>query len=127
MSAPVVSGAIALMLEVNPSLGVADVRQVLSRTSLRDDFVESGDKPRWGCGKLNVAAMIEDVITNMLLSGDVNNDGEVNIADIMAIVEVILSPSGNHNAARLIRADVNRDSEIQVADINAVINILLNK
>ena len=127
MSAPVVSGAIALMLEVNPSLGVADVRQVLSRTSLRDDFVESGDKPRWGCGKLNVAAMIEDVITNMLLSGDVNNDGEVNIADIMAIVEVILSPSDNHNAARLIRADVNRDSEIQVADINAVINILLNK
>ena len=127
MSAPVLSGAIALMLEVNPSLGVADVRRVLSRTSLRDDFVESGDPARWGYGKLNVAAMIDDVVTNTLLSGDVNNDGEVNIADIMAIVEVILSPSVNHNAARLIRADVNRDSEIQVADINAVINIILNK
>ena len=127
MSAPVLTGAIALMLEVNPSLGVADVRQVLSRTSLRDDFVESGDRPRWGYGKLNVAAVIDDVITNTLLPGDVNNDGEVNIADIMAIVEVILSPSGNQNAAQLIRADVNRDSEIQVADINAVINIILNK
>jgi len=127
MSGPVVTGAIALMLEVNPTLGVADVREVLRRTSLRDRFVQSGDPSRWGFGKLDVAAAINEVVSNTLLAGDINNDGEVNVADITSIVELILSPSGQHDAARLIRADVNRDAEIQVADINAVIKMILKQ
>ncbi len=127
MSAPVVTGAVAMMLEVNPSLGVADVREVLKRTSTRDVYVESGDPSRWGYGKLNVAVAIDDVINNTLIRGDVNNDGEVNIADVMAIVELILAPSSNRDPARLVRADLNRDAEVQIADINAVIRIILNQ
>lgn len=127
MSAPVVTGAVAMMLELNPSLGVADVREVLNRTSTRDVYVESGDPSRWGYGKLNVAAAIDDVIRNTLSRGDVNNDGEVNIADVMAIVELILAPSASHDPARIVRADLNHDAEVQVADINAVIKIILNQ
>ena len=127
MSAPVVTGAVAMMLEMNPSLGVADVREVLKRTSTRDVYVESGDPSRWGYGKLNVAVAIDDVINNTLIEGDVNNDGEVNIADVMAIVELILAPSSNRDPARLVRADLNRDAEVQIADINAVIRIILNQ
>ena len=127
MSAPVVTGAVAMMLEMNPSLGVADVREVLKRTSTRDVYVESGDPSRWGYGKSNVAVAIDDVINNTLIEGDVNNDGEVNIADVMAIVELILAPSSNRDPARLVRADLNRDAEVQIADINAVIRIILNQ
>lgn len=127
MSAPVVTGAVAMMLEVNPSLGVADVREVLYRTSTRDVYVESGDLSRWGYGKLNVAVAIDDVINNTLIEGDVNNDGEVNIADVMAIVELILASSSHRDPARLVRADLNRDAEVQIADINAVIRIILNQ
>ena len=53
------------------------------------------------------------------LKGDVNGDGEVNIADINAVIDMILSGSSNMNG------DVNGDAEINIADINAIIDIIL--
>ena len=53
------------------------------------------------------------------IRGDVNGDGEVNIADVNAIISMIL---GNGNYAG---ADVNLDGEVNIADVNAVINIIL--
>ena len=53
------------------------------------------------------------------LPGDVNNDGEVNIADVNAVIDVILG-SGSAQSA-----DVNNDGEVNIADINAVIDIIL--
>ena len=55
------------------------------------------------------------------LKGDVNNDGEVNIADINAVIDIILT--GGSNA----RADVNGDSEVNIADVNTLIDIILAK
>ena len=52
-------------------------------------------------------------------TGDVNIDGEVNIADINAIIDMILG--GGAAAA----GDVNRDGEVNISDINAVIDIIL--
>ncbi len=54
------------------------------------------------------------------LAGDVNIDGEVNIADVNAVIDVIVS------GALLPVADVNGDGEINIADINAVIDIILS-
>ena len=54
-----------------------------------------------------------------MIKGDVNNDGEVNIADINAVIDVILG--GGNNAS----ADVNKDGEINIADVNTIINIIL--
>ena len=53
--------------------------------------------------------------------GDVNADGEVNIADVNAVIDIILSQSGNK------AADVNNDGEVNIADVNAVIDIILNQ
>lgn len=52
--------------------------------------------------------------------GDVNNDGEVNLADVNEVINSILSSTLNQNA------DINGDGEITVADANEVINIILN-
>ena len=52
--------------------------------------------------------------------GDVNGDGEVNIADVNAVINVILGGASNP------AADVNNDGEVNIADVNAVINIILN-
>ena len=57
------------------------------------------------------------------LKGDVNGDGEVNIADINALIDIILG--GYADEATLKRADVNEDAEINLADINALIDIIL--
>ena len=56
--------------------------------------------------------------------GDVNGDGEVNIADINVIVDIILG--GSVDTATMSRADVNDDGEVIIADINAVIDIILS-
>ena len=53
------------------------------------------------------------------ITGDVNGDGEVNIADVNVIIGMILDGI-NDNAG-----DVNGDGEVNIADVNAVINIIL--
>ena len=54
------------------------------------------------------------------LTGDVNGDGEVNIADVNAIIDMILTGNTQPNG------DVNGDGEVNIADVNAVIDIILN-
>lgn len=54
------------------------------------------------------------------IKGDVNGDGEVNIADINAIIDIILSSKETN-----MKGDVNGDGEVNIADINAVIDIIL--
>ena len=56
-----------------------------------------------------------------MIKGDVNGDGEVNIADINAVIAVILGGGGGNTSG-----DVNADGEINIADVNAIINIILN-
>jgi subtilisin family serine protease len=124
MSAPVVAGTIALLLQVSPELTATQLRDVFYRTSARDD-VASDDSIRWGSGKLDARAALQDVIAHHLLPGDVNNDHEVNIGDISALVDILIGSSREMDAATLIRADVNRDNEIQLADINCVIDLIL--
>ena len=53
MSAPVVSGTLALWLEANPNLTPEDVREIFSQTAIRD--METGNEPNntWGYGKLD--------------------------------------------------------------------------
>ena len=50
-------------------------------------------------------------------ANDVNNDGEVNIADVNALISFILSGANV--------GDVNGDGEVNIADINAVIDYIL--
>ena len=52
-------------------------------------------------------------------NGDVNGDGEVNIADINVLCNEILSGSYNE------KHGVNGDGEVNIADINAIVNIIL--
>ena len=124
MSAPAVTGAIALMLQVNPRLTAADVREIFRRTSVKDEFVTQGNSAQWGAGKLDVWAALNDVIHNGFLKGDVNNDGEVNIADVQSIIRIILGNPSDYTTSELIRADVDKNTEINIADINQVINII---
>ena len=57
------------------------------------------------------------------LIGDVNNDGELSIGDVTALVNVILSHGGDSDTRK--RADVNNDGEVTIADVTALINIIL--
>ena len=60
MACPVVAGGIALWLEADPTLTLADVKDIISKTSLRDADVN--DDPRWGYGKFNALAGLKEVL-----------------------------------------------------------------
>ena len=51
--------------------------------------------------------------------GDVNGDGEVNIADVNAVIDMILS------GKTVDSGDVNDDGEVNIADVNTVIDLIL--
>lgn len=53
---------------------------------------------------------------------DINIDGEVNIADVNAVVDAIIGNS----AQPLTTADANGDGEINIGDINTVLNAILS-
>ena len=65
---------------------------------------------------------IRSFVYHEVITGDVNADNEINIADINTIIDLILG--GNENTNRL--ADVNNDGEVNIADINALIDLILN-
>ena len=62
--------------------------------------------------------------------GDVNNDGETNISDIVTIINVMAGKDANTgtdmNAPAAVKAksDVNHDGKTDISDIAAVINIM---
>ena len=67
------------------------------------------------------SAAVWSQFANIYGKGDVNFDGEVNIADINSLVNYVLSDNGAGGAF-----DVNSDDEVNIADVNAVIGIILH-
>ena len=73
-------------------------------------------------GGSTAATYVDDVTLYYIDTvGDVNADGEIGIADINSIIDIILSA-----LEAFPTADVNGDNEVNVADINALIDIILN-
>lgn len=70
-----------------------------------------------------IATCTIKVVEGADLPGDVNRDGEVNVADINATITIILG--GIVDEQTMERADVNGDREINIADVNAIIKIIL--
>ena len=63
---------------------------------------------------------IVEMDPEMELIGDVNFDGQIDIADINAVIDIILGIDGF-----TMIADVNRDGEVTIADVNAIMDIIL--
>ena len=64
-------------------------------------------------------------ISSFSLLGDVNGDGQVDIADVTAVVNRILGKNADTFSEE--NADVNGDGTITVADVTALVNIILEK
>ena len=64
-----------------------------------------------------------NIVVNNVTKGDVNDDGEINVADVVEIVKDIL----HKTTSRFVReaADVNEDGEINVTDIVLVVNMIM--
>ncbi|MBO4804366.1 MAG: S8 family serine peptidase [Muribaculaceae bacterium] len=120
MAAPTVAGIIALWLQAKPTLSVSEIKNVLALTAAKDKYTLT---PQFGPnGKIDAfAGMYYVLYKHGLIKGDVNNDGEVNIADVNTLIDIILTDSTGNP-----RADVNRDGEVNIADVNTIIVLLLS-
>ena len=63
------------------------------------------------------------------VKGDVNRDGNVTIADVTALVNIILGKAveGDDSDYDFKAANVNEDDNITIADVTALVNIILGK
>ena len=66
-----------------------------------------------------LALAMTSFIANANMRGDVNGDNEVNIADVNAVIDMILTSDV------LVTGDVNDDGEVNISDVNALIDIIL--
>ncbi len=57
--------------------------------------------------------------TDTFIKGDINDDDEVNIADVGALTDIILSDG------TALQADVNGDGEVTIADVASLIDLIL--
>ena len=69
----------------------------------------------------NLSASCIVTVKQQSLQGDVNGDGEVDVRDITALIDVIMNSITDNP-----RADVNQDGDIDVRDITALIDIIMN-
>ncbi|MBO4955067.1 MAG: S8 family peptidase [Muribaculaceae bacterium] len=77
MSAPFVSGVVALMLQADPTIDVAKAKELLNSTANNDDYtLLSGNNDRWGSGKVNAIAAVQAAIAQRASIGDVWADDE---------------------------------------------------
>ena len=60
------------------------------------------------------------------MRGDVNGDKTITIADVTALVNIILG-TDNANASANDAADMNEDGSITIADVTMLVNMILVK
>ena len=112
---PHVAGIAGLMLSKNPYLNPDTIREMLRVSA--DDIGEPGYDIETGYGKVNAYESI--LLVPNAVSGDINLDGTVNVADVVILVDEILFGS------YITSGDINADWINNINDIMLLIQIIL--
>ena len=86
-------------------------------------IVPSGSIPAYQC-----ADQWKDFfyIRGLIMEGDVNEDGSIDISDVLLLVDMILGKE-SVTPQRLANGDLNEDGSIDICDVQMVIDIILGK
>lgn len=126
MAAPTVAGIIALWLQANPRLSVAQVKDILSQTAIRDRYTFGTNGTHFGPnGKIDAMMGLQLALKKMgYIMGDVDNSGSITIDDITMLVDYLLGyvPS----AFNIRSADVDGDGIIGINDVTSLIDYMLS-
>ncbi len=126
MAAPTVAGVIALWLQANPRLSVKRVKEILASTATSDRFTNGPKHNQFGPnGKINAyeGMMLALRGQNWIKTGDVNNDGKINIIDVMTLINYLLS--NNASDINIYAADIDGDGRVDIYDATCLISMLL--
>ncbi|MBQ9556424.1 MAG: S8 family serine peptidase [Muribaculaceae bacterium] len=125
MAAPTVAGIIALWLQADPNLSVAEVKSILTKTGIHDRYTEGLNAFEYGPnGKIDALAGMRLVLNRMgFLLGDIDNDQQVTINDLSTLIDHLLS--GDLKDLNLMNADLDGNGIITIDDLSYLIDFLL--
>lgn len=78
MSSPFAAGVIALWLEADPTLTVADVKEIIAHTSATDEFTEANPAAS-GAGKIDAEAGLRYILSDLSAIGSVRDDDDLRL------------------------------------------------
>jgi thermitase len=116
MAAPHVSGAVLLMLAVNPALTNAQVRSILAATSV--DMAPAGVDQFTGAGRLDAGAAVAMAASLAPSPADLDGDGDVDGADL-GILLVGWGPCGSCASCP---GDLDGTCDIGGSDLGALLS-----
>ncbi len=105
-AAPLTTGIISLMLEMDPTLTAAEVLSILQSTSRSDNFTGTTPNNTWGHGKIDAKAALDEV--NRIVSTN-----EVSLISN----QLWLSPNPARHTVKLLTPDNVEVSSLQVYDV----------
>lgn len=85
-----------------------------------DDLTTSELRTFLKAGESNIGVTLSLAPGSPVKPGDVNGDGEVNISDVTALIDLLLSGETGTEMA-----DVNNDGEVNISDVTSIIDMLL--
>jgi subtilisin family serine protease len=113
-SAPIVLGAVALMLDLCPNLTAEQVRDVLRATARADQHTGPVPNLDWGHGKLDVLAALDAV--HALCPCDYDFDRDVDADDRLLFESCATGPEIGGVAAGCADRDLDHDGDVDAAD-----------
>jgi hypothetical protein len=115
MSGPMVSGIVALMLELNPELDQSSIKDILQVTAINDDWtgeVKNNKNYIWGWGKIDAIAILGKL-------------EETSIDDISSNFNFVLTPNPTNNGSMQIQTNINDNLKPFVVKIYDITGNLL--
>jgi hypothetical protein len=112
MSAPVVAGSVALLLEKDPTLTASEIKDLLTETADTDGFTGSTPNPEWGYGRLDVLEAMTKLVnssgsaTHTVNSNDLHPDGSYERSFVVG---------GNGDDAQAVRFTPSEDGRLSGA------------
>jgi len=76
-ASPILLGAAALMLQIDPQLTESQARQIIHSTAISDKYTGTTPNPTWGSGKLNILGAL-DATANLLNTNPILNVTSIN-------------------------------------------------
>ncbi len=89
MSAPIVTGAIAMWLQIDPTLTPTRIRELMAKTAVQDTYTQAAPE-KWGSGKLDVAAATQLLLKESVVTGVESNRLSASVVGGEIIVEGLI-------------------------------------
>ncbi len=117
MSSPMTTGVVTLILEANPNLTSAQVKQILIETAREDSktgVIPVDGSYRWGWGKVNAYAAVQLALTTQGLS----------LNEVAKSVDLVIYPNPTNEVLHISHSSKNAIQQVELITVDGKISTL---